>query len=140
MFAVLDTNHLSEFVSASSTGKRLKEQITGSKADVFACIVVVEEAVQGWMALLHRQEPGPDQVSTYQRMQSTLTAAMQLGVLPFDEDAAEVFVELRRTFRRIGTMDLKIAATCLVHDMTLLTRNIVDFKDIPGLRVENWLD
>lgn len=39
-----------------------------------------------------------------------------------------------------STMDLKIAATCLVHDATLLTRNLADFKNIPGLRVENWLD
>lgn len=41
---------------------------------------------------------------------------------------------------RIGTMDLKIAAICLAHDATLLTRNLVDFEKVPGLRVENWLD
>jgi len=37
-------------------------------------------------------------------------------------------------------MDLKIAAICLAHDATLLTRNVADFQNIPGLRVENWLD
>jgi tRNA(fMet)-specific endonuclease VapC len=37
-------------------------------------------------------------------------------------------------------MDLKIAAINLVHDAILLTRNLVDFAKIPGLRVENWLD
>ena len=36
--------------------------------------------------------------------------------------------------------DLKIAAICLAHDATLLTRNLVDFEKVPGLRVENGLD
>jgi len=38
------------------------------------------------------------------------------------------------------TQDLKIACICLAHDATLLTRNLADFKPVPGLRVENWLD
>jgi tRNA(fMet)-specific endonuclease VapC len=83
---------------------------------------------------------GPEQVGIYERMQESLTAAMKLGLLPFDDDAATVFVALRKEFRRLGTMDLKIAAICLVHDATLLTRNLVDFAKIPDLRVENWLD
>lgn len=37
-------------------------------------------------------------------------------------------------------MDLKIAAICMAHEATLLTRNVTDFKNITGLRVENWLD
>jgi tRNA(fMet)-specific endonuclease VapC len=37
-------------------------------------------------------------------------------------------------------MDLKIAAICLAHDALLLTRNLVDFRRVPGLRVEDWLE
>lgn len=37
-------------------------------------------------------------------------------------------------------MDLKIASICLAHDAMLLTRNVGHFKNIPGLRVENWLE
>lgn len=73
-------------------------------------------------------------------MQATLEAAVKLGVLPFDQDAATLFAGLRHSFRRTGTMDLKIAAICLAHDAMLLTRNLTDFQHIPGLRVENWLD
>jgi tRNA(fMet)-specific endonuclease VapC len=51
-----------------------------------------------------------------------------------------VFLALRKELRRVGAMDLKIAAICLVHDAVLLTRNLVDFSKVPGLRVENWLD
>ena len=33
-----------------------------------------------------------------------------------------------------------MACICLAHDATFLTRNVADFKPVPGLRVENWLD
>ena len=40
-----------------------------------------------------------------------------------------------------GTVALTTsAAICLAHDATLLTRNVADFENIVGLRVENWLD
>jgi tRNA(fMet)-specific endonuclease VapC len=35
-------------------------------------------------------------------------------------------------------MDLKIAAIALANDATLLTRNLSDFRKIPGLRIEDW--
>ena len=41
---------------------------------------------------------------------------------------------------RIGTMDLKIACIVIAHDATLLTRNTVDFAQVPGRRFENRLD
>ena len=141
MLAILDTNHLRELVSQSSTlGGRLRDRIEAEGAEVFVGIVVVEEAMHGWMALLNRLIAGPDQVEVYAHMKMSLEAAVKLGVLPFDQDAAAIFVGLRRTFRRLGTMDLKIAAICLAHDVTLLSRNLADFNGIPGLRVDNWLD
>ena len=61
-------------------------------------------------------------------------------MLPFDDEAAATFDALESLRLRIGTMDLKIAAICLAHDATLLTRNLVDFEKVPGLKAENWLD
>ena len=39
-----------------------------------------------------------------------------------------------------GTMDLKIAAIAISHNALLLSRNLLDFQKVPGLRVEKWLD
>ena len=39
---------------------------------------------------------------------------------------------------RIGTMDLKIAAIVLAHDATLLTKNLSDFRKVPGSKVADW--
>ena len=35
-------------------------------------------------------------------------------------------------------VDLMIAAVALVHDLTLVTNNIKHFRQIPGMRLEEW--
>ena len=59
-------------------------------------------------------------------------------VLAFDDAAARTCEELRTQGVRVGTMDLRIASIALSRDLTVLTRNLVDFQLIPGLRVEDW--
>jgi tRNA(fMet)-specific endonuclease VapC len=61
-------------------------------------------------------------------------------VLSLDTESTAAFIRLRGQGVRIGTMDLRIASIALVHDATLLTRNTVDFAQVPGLRFEDWLD
>jgi tRNA(fMet)-specific endonuclease VapC len=141
MFVILDTNHLRELVSdESATGLRLRQRIAEHQAEVFTSIIVVEESLRGWMALLNKQQHGLDQVETYTRMQAALETSVRLGVLPFDTDTAMIFTRLRSVFRRSGTMDLKIASIALAHEAMLLTRNLEDFRLIPELQVANWLD
>lgn len=41
----------------------------------------------------------------------------------------------RRVRQQVGDMDLLIAATAIEHDLTLLTRNLKDFRHIPDLKV-----
>jgi tRNA(fMet)-specific endonuclease VapC len=36
--------------------------------------------------------------------------------------------------------DMLIASISLAHQALLVTRNVKDYKDVPGLRVENWAD
>lgn len=109
-------------------------------ADVYTCIVAVEETLQGWLALLHRLRAGRDQLAAYAKLQKCVEALLTLNILQFDEQAAGLYHDLRRELPRLGTMDLKIAAICIAHEATLLSRNLRDFEKVPGLRVENWLD
>lgn len=39
----------------------------------------------------------------------------------------------------VGEPDVMIAAVALVHGLTLVTHNTVDFQHIPGLRLDDWL-
>lgn len=41
----------------------------------------------------------------------------------------------RHLRKQIGDLDFLIASTALVHDMTVVTRNIRDFQPIPGVRL-----
>lgn len=45
-----------------------------------------------------------------------------------------------RRQHKIKLPDAVIAATALVYDLTLLTRNVIDFKNIPDLHIANPYD
>ena len=64
-------------------------------------------------------------------------------LLNFDRECAFEFGQLRGQLLRSGIAvnrtDLLIAATALVHDLTLVTHNTQDFIRVPGLRLEDWL-
>ena len=65
----------------------------------------------------------------------------RIPVLPFGESDAISFGVLRAAVRdrRRDTMDRLIAAHALSAGLTLVTNNEADFKDYPGLKVENWV-
>ncbi len=62
--------------------------------------------------------------------------------LPFDAAAADIHAlwhaRLRRLGTPIGSNDLMIAATALVHGLTIVTHNTSEFARIEGLAVEDW--
>ena len=140
MFAVLDTNHFREYTHGTVLGAALQARITAEKPELFTCIVAAEESLSGWMALIRKNKAGPAQLQGYQRLHACIDALGKLTILPFDQEAAMIFQALAQAHPRIGRMDLKIAAICITHDALLLSRNLTDFEQIPGLRVANWLD
>ena len=58
-----------------------------------------------------------------------------LAIYPFDARAAVAYSQL--PFRR-GSFDRLIAAHALSLRLILVTNNVRDFADVPGLVVENW--
>ena len=46
----------------------------------------------------------------------------------------------RKKLKTIGRADLLIAAVVLANHATLVTRNLKDFRQVPGLKLENWAD
>ena len=59
-------------------------------------------------------------------------------ILDFDDRAAGEYKKLKAAKVRIGTMDLRIASIALAHTATLVTANVSDFRQVPGLKVEDW--
>ncbi len=68
---------------------------------------------------------------------------LPLVVMPFDDEAAQVYGSIRAELERrgtpIGALDLLIAAHALALDVPLVTNNTAEFRRVPGLRVENWV-
>ena len=90
------------------------------------------------MASLARTRSVTHQVGAYCRLLQQLDNDRRSPVLAFDEAVAAVFQRLRRARVRVGTMDLKIAAIVVSRDATLLSRNLADLRQVPGLQVEDW--
>ena len=61
----------------------------------------------------------------------------EVPVLDFDYRSAIAYASL--PLRR-ASYDRLIAAQALSHGLTVVTDNIVHFADVPGLRVENWIE
>lgn len=119
---------------------KLLERIEASGHRAATTIVTVEEQLRGWLAEIHRLTDPHRHIIAYGRLQRHIEFFAAWTVLPWNADAADLFVGFRREGVRIGSMDLKIACIVLTHDATLLTRNATDFAQVPELRVENWLD
>ena len=47
---------------------------------------------------------------------------------------------LEKQGKKIGDMDMFIAATALEENLILVTGNTDHFERIPGLRIENWME
>lgn len=67
-----------------------------------------------------------------------------LDILPYDDRAGaeygKICAYLQKQGTPIGTMDMLIAAHAKAEGLTLVTNNVREFKRVPGLRVENWVD
>ena len=76
--------------------------------------------------------------------QALLCFLVPLTVLPFDISAATKYGEIRAHLQSIGTpigpLDTLIAAHAKSEDMILVTNNIKEFKRVPNLIVENWVE
>jgi tRNA(fMet)-specific endonuclease VapC len=64
-------------------------------------------------------------------------------VLDFDSACANQFGLVRAQLLQVGIsvsrLDLLIASVALVHDLTLVTHNTADYRNIPNLRLDDWL-
>jgi tRNA(fMet)-specific endonuclease VapC len=112
---------------------------TANGQTVAITVVNMEEPLRGWLAEINRHRDVHDQIVFYDRLAKLISFFARWRIVAFDVRAADEFKRLRRQRIRIGTMDLKIAAIALVHDALLLTRNLGDFRQVPGMRLENWL-
>lgn len=133
---IMDTDHLS---LAQRRHPQVVAQLLAVSPDQRAItIITVDEQLKGRLAQV-RNAPDPATLThAYRHLQETLLSLTALHIMPFDMAAGEQFAALRGQGIRIGTQDLRIAAICLVHAATIVTRNARDFRQVPNLRIIDW--
>ena len=78
----------------------------------------------------------PDREQAQAKLDAFLAA---VPIIPFSAEVARRCVRLRTELLQKGTrvrsraLDLLTAATALEHELTLVTRNLADYQDIPDL-------
>jgi tRNA(fMet)-specific endonuclease VapC len=136
---LFDTEHISIIQRRSQPAfTNISARISVYSPDqFFVSIVSFQEGIQGWQAQLSHARNSSDIIYAYSRLHRVLSDYSQAQILDFDVAAANRFDVLRKKLR-IGTLDLRIACIALVHGYTVLTRNVRDFRQVPGLLVEDW--
>lgn len=132
---LLDTNVLSEPVRALPDGgvlARLKKA-----GELVATSAINWHELHHGLALL----PPSRKRESVAAWLDTLREA-RLPVLPYSDEAAEWHAAERARLAAKGLTppfaDGQIAAVAHVHALTLVTRNVADFKHFSGLKIQNW--
>ncbi|MSR60605.1 MAG: type II toxin-antitoxin system VapC family toxin [Planctomycetaceae bacterium] len=140
---IVDTDHSTLLkYPDSERGARFIARLNAVPVEesIAVAIVTVEERMRGWLAVIAKERTALRQIAGYQELARLFEFYHNFQIAPFDEPAARQFDELRAQRMRLGSMDLKIASIALVNSALLLSANLRDFEQVPGLRVENWLD
>lgn len=135
---VLDTDTLSHFLRAQG---RVTERVQQAREEVVISLISRIEILQGRFASVFKAENGEKLIQAQHRLEETEEDLRRFTILAV-APAAREFDRLRENnkLKKIGRGDLLIAAITLAHQATLVTRNLKDFRQVPGLRVENWVD
>jgi tRNA(fMet)-specific endonuclease VapC len=104
-------------------------------------IIVIEEIVRGRLNSIRAAESGKSKLTlprAYELFDQTISDFREFISLPFTPAAELLFQDWRAQKAKGGTHDLRVAAICVVHSATLVTRNRRDFESLPGLLLEVW--
>ncbi|MCP5046902.1 MAG: type II toxin-antitoxin system VapC family toxin [bacterium] len=110
--------------------------------DVCTTIITKIELLRGRFDFLLKAATGSELVRAQQWLYRTEELLSQIVIIPFDEAALNQFDRLRtgKKFRKIGRADLLISSIALSHRATVVTRNVRHFRQIPNLKLANWVD
>lgn len=137
---ILDSDHLS--ILQRQQGQEFENLARRCSAlqpvDFFVTIVSFHEQFNGWTKYVARGKDSGALVRGYTELETVVDSFARAQVLPFSAAAADVYDELRKQRVRVGAMDLRIASIAIANQMTLMTRNTVDFERVPNLNFADW--
>jgi tRNA(fMet)-specific endonuclease VapC len=127
----LDTNTCIRYINGRSQGV-LRKLPTIAPQDIIVCSVVRAELWYG-AAKSHSPEQTRKKQNQFLHPYSSL---------PFDDEVASVYAQLRAQLEKLGTtigpLDMQIASIALTYNLILVTHNTREFGRIAQLQIEDW--
>lgn len=134
---LIDTMVISEHRKGSKANagvRKFFKHALETNHPLFISVITIGEIRRGIENLRHKQDKtGSDKLEIW--LHGLVTEYAQ-QILPFDLDVAQVWGRLLVPSPQHAD-DKKIAATALIHDLTLVTRNVDDFRQVTALRLLN---
>ena len=136
----LDTDTLTRFHGGyQKVADRIQKV---GEENVATTVITAIEILRGRREFLLKAADGSELVRAQKLLVQSEGMLRGKPTFPLDGRAANEFDRLRliKKLKAIGRRDLLIGCIALAHGATLVTRNLKDFRLIPGLRIENWVD
>lgn len=135
---LLDTNVVSELQKPGGN-PRVKAFAERRTSDLHLSVITLGEILYGVSLLDHGRRR-----RELERYYAALDEIFGERILPISSEIAELWAKLRAGHRGIGRVlplaDGLIAATAIVHDLTLWTRNTSDFGETGARLFNPWED
>jgi predicted nucleic acid-binding protein len=124
---LLDTNVVSELRKRERGNVGVRSWIdSAAEENLFLSALTLGEIRKG-VELLRARDP--IQATLLEQWLNNLKKEFDSHLLQIDSEIAEKWGRLQ-AIRPLPIVDALIAATCLRHDLTLVTRNNADFRDL----------
>jgi tRNA(fMet)-specific endonuclease VapC len=134
-----DTDVLSEIL--------LRNVAYTQRADLIAAddkvipVVVLEEVFRGRLDGIRKAQAGRIRLSlerAYDLFREAVEDTRPYRILSYSAAAHALVQQWQGAKIRVGTNDMRIAAICVDHGATLVTRNARDDAQLPGLTFDVW--
>jgi toxin FitB len=133
---LIDTDVISELRKGRNATPGVRAFMRGLAAEqtpIYLSVVTIGELRRGVAKIRHRGD-----APQARRLEQWLTSICEDyadAVLPFDEEMAQLWGRLRVPHPE-NPIDKQIAATALIHDLSVVTRNVAHFAGT-GVRLVN---
>ena len=139
---ILDTD-IATLLSYGKTDKLNQRIATLDKGEKLALTIITRmEMLDGRIASVKKAADKDELRVAMERFLQTERLLVSFRRLNVDNAGLTHFESLLKgkKTRKMRRTDMLIAFIALAHETLLVTRNVNDYKDVPGLRVENWAD
>jgi toxin FitB len=133
---LIDTDVISEARKEEKANPGVRQFFDDADRDnvpMYLSVITIGELRQGVEIIRHRGDES--QARVLERWLERVTARFEDAVLSFDQETAEIWGRLRVPNRE-NPLDKQIAATAIINDLTVVTRNTTHYAPT-GVRLLN---